>query len=147
MITIKATKAGVEFLNDTENSVKVLAQKLGDETSESFVKSAAKVLSLTDNGSKEVETKSIKEANFLIVNKLAEIVETPHDNTNHLASVHKTVGNNQGEIKTEEYKTDALAKVHAGVKSETPDEQLGDTPEETPTHLGGIKLESEEETN
>lgn len=148
MITIRPTKAGKEYLNDkSEQAEKVLMSVCGgneDKSVAKIMRNAIKLLEKTQNEKGTTETNSSEDVNFLIVNKLASIVETPQSATNHLSQVHVATKEPIEAINPEPNQN-ALAEAHT-VKGE---EQLGEVPEVLPTHLGNIELETEteEETN
>lgn len=141
MITIKPTKAGKEYLNDTSDiSEKVLLSKCGGNNDKEIAKlmtSSIKLLKKTQNENDSVITDSLEELNFLVINKLAQVIDNAVENTNHLSSVH----NSEKVVeKVETPMQNAIADAH-----NEQDEVLGETPEVLPTHLGNIELETEED--
>ena len=141
MITIKPTKAGKEYLNDTSDiSEKVLFSKCGGNNDKEIAKlmtSSIKLLKKTQNENDSVITDSLEELNFLVINKLAQVIDNAVENTNHLSFVH----NSEKVLeKVETPMQNAIADSH-----NEQDEVLGETPEVLPTHLGNIELETEED--
>jgi hypothetical protein len=141
MITIKPTKAGKEYLNDTSDiSEKVLLSKCGGNNDKAIAKlmtSSIKLLKKTQNENESVITDSLEELNFLVINKLAQVIDNAVENTNHLSFVHNS------EKVVEKVET-PMQNAIADAQNEQ-DEVLGETPEVLPTHLGNIELEKEED--
>jgi len=141
MVTIRPTRAGKEYLNDTSDiSEKVLLSKCGGNNDKAIAKlmtSSIKLLKETQNEGESAITDSSEELNFLVINKLAQVVDNVVENTNHLSIVH-----NSEEVveKVEKPMQNAIADTH-----NEQDEVLGETPEVLPTHLGNIELETEED--
>ena len=136
MIRIKPTKAGKEYLNDTSDiSEKVLLSKCGGNNDKEIAKlmtSSIKLLKKTQNENDSVITDSLEELNFLVINKLAQVIDNAVENTNHLSFVH----NSEKVVEKVETPTqNAIADAH-----NEQDEVLGETPEVLPTHLGNIEL-------
>jgi hypothetical protein len=140
MVTIRPTRAGKEYLNNqSEQSEKVLLSQCGgneDSKVAKLMKSAIKLLEKTQNEKNSTETKDFDEVSFLITNKLAIVVETPNVSGNHLSAVHNTQP-------VADFKEAPIQNALAHADNS---EQLGETPEVLPTHLGGIELESAEES-
>ena len=65
-------------------------------------------------------------------------MNTEQNNPNHLADIHagKVEVKKDEKIVTNHYENEVKA---------SSEEQLGETPEVLPTHIGGVKLETEEE--
>lgn len=164
MITIRPTKAGKEYINNqSELAEKGLLSQCGgneDKSVAKLMKSAIKLLEKTQNEKNTTDTNSVEEVNFLIVNKLAQIVPALQAVSNSLSQIHQVVKEPIEAINPEPTQN-ALAEVHAKSEeqpsvitevlkevveevTEVPD-GLNDTPEELPTHLGNIELEKEEE--
>lgn len=87
----------------------------------------------------------VDESKTPVVNHLADLHSGNAQNTEHAEKITTAQGKSEKQLIEEhgavEKKT--ASGTEDSLNSSSEDEKLGDTPEELPTHLGGIELEGE----